>query len=107
MGDGGWHALSRIPGALGLMPSSSVRLRNRDLTKFEVKTVENGRSTTQVRYQLAVPRVKKRKEFREVKLRPVSNGLGGLLEGLRFGEPDGPLFHWLCHRQRRRRSASV
>lgn len=81
---------------LGTNPNSCVRLKNRDLTKFEVKTVENGHSTTRVRYQLAVPRVKKRKEFREVKLRPVSNGLGSLLEGLRVGKPGDPLFHWLC-----------
>ncbi len=81
---------------LGINPNSCARLKNHDLTKFEVKTVESGRSTTMVRYQLAVPRVKKRKEFREVKLRPVSNELGSLLEGLRIGEHDGPLFHWLC-----------
>jgi len=81
---------------LGINPNSCVRLKNRDLAKFEVKTVESGRSMTKIRYQIAVPRVKKRKEFREVKLRPVSNELGSLLEGLRGEDQGSPLFHWLC-----------
>jgi hypothetical protein len=80
---------------LGINPNSTVRLKNRDLLKFELKTVENGHSVSRNRYQLAVPRVKKRTEFREVKMRPISSELGGLLEALKKGGPDDPLFHWL------------
>ena len=39
--------------------------------------------------------MKKRKEFRETKTRPVSDQLGQLLTELRRGEPADPLFHWL------------
>ncbi len=80
---------------LGPNPQSVARLRARDLEKFEIKTVENGRSKTHTRYQLALPRVKKRKEHRETVIRPISNELGHILETLKSDEPDSFLFHWL------------
>jgi hypothetical protein len=80
---------------LGINPNSTVRLKNRDLLKFELNAVENGNSIIRTLYQLAIPRVKKRKEYREVKVRPISRELGTLLEALKKGGPDEPLFHWL------------
>jgi integrase len=80
---------------LGPNPQSIARLRAYDLKKFEVKTVEDGHSHTHTRYQLALPRVKKRTEQRETVTRPISNELGRLLETLRKDEPDSFLFHWL------------
>ncbi|MGA1981113.1 MAG: tyrosine-type recombinase/integrase [Acidobacteriaceae bacterium] len=80
---------------LGPNPQSIVRLKVRDLEKFEVKTVEAGRSRTHTRYQLALPRVKKRTEHRETVTRPISNELGRLLDTLKKDDPDSFLFHWL------------
>jgi hypothetical protein len=80
---------------LGPNQKSVVRLKARDLEKFEVKIVENGPSRTHTRYQLALPRVKKRKEYRETVTRPISNELGRILETLKKDDPDSFLFHWL------------
>lgn len=80
---------------LGLNPQSTARMKNRDLQVFETKIVDGGRSRTITKYQIHVPRVKKRKEFRETRTRPVSDQLGQLLMELRRGEPADPLFHWL------------
>jgi integrase len=82
---------------LGPNPLSVARLRNEDLQKFEVKIVEKGSSITRTRYQLAMPRVKKRTEFRQVKVRPISLELGKLLEQLRSSDQHDRLFHWLNH----------
>jgi hypothetical protein len=72
---------------LGHNPSATVRLKNKDLIRYETKTV--------IGYQLDVPRVKKRTARRETKRRPISTKLGALLDGLQIGEPEGPLLHWL------------
>lgn len=80
---------------LGVNPQSTARMKNRDLQVFEAKIVDGGRPRTITKYQIHVPRVKKRKEFRETRTRPVSDQLGQLLMELRRGEPDDPLFHWL------------
>jgi hypothetical protein len=80
---------------LGPNQQSVVRLKARDLEKFEVKIVENGRSRTHTRYQLALPRVKKGKEHRETIARPISNELGCVLETLKKDDPDSFLFHRL------------
>ena len=72
---------------LGHNALATLRLKNRDLLRFETKTG--------VFYQLDVPRVKKRTAQRETKRRPISNQLGDLLTGLRRGRPEDPLFHWL------------
>jgi hypothetical protein len=47
------------------------------------------------RDQIQVPRVKKRKEFRETKTRPISDELGRLLTELQQGGSNDPLLHWL------------
>lgn len=80
---------------LGPNPLAVARLRNEDLQKFEAKTVESGASIIRTRYQLAMPRVKKRTEFRETKIRPISPQLGQLLEQLRVGGQQDRLFLWL------------
>jgi integrase len=80
---------------LGPNSQSIVRLRVSDFQKFEIKTVENGESRTQTRYQVALPRVKKRKEHRETVVRPISNELGRLLETLKKDDLNSFLFHWL------------
>lgn len=80
---------------LGLNPHATVRMKNDDLLKFTVKTVDRGLSVMMIRYQLAVPRVKKRTEHRETKVRPISSELGQVLEQLRTGTGEGALFHWL------------
>ena len=80
---------------LGPNPLAVARLRNEDLQKFELKIVEKGASISRTRYQLAMPRVKKRTEFRQTKVRPISPELGHLLEQLRVGGQQDRLFHWL------------
>jgi hypothetical protein len=72
---------------LGHNPSATARLKNKDLIPYETKTA--------TRYQLDVPRVKKRTARRETKRRPISSKLGALLEGLRSGGPEDPLCYWL------------
>ena len=57
--------------------------------------MEDGHSRTQTRYQLALPRVKKRTEERETVTRPISNELGRVLEILKKDDPNSFLFHWL------------
>ena len=71
---------------LGHNALATIRLKNRDLLRFETSAAAF--------YQLDVPRVKKRTAQRETKRRPISNRLGDLLTGLRKGGPDDPLFHW-------------
>lgn len=80
---------------LGLNPQSTARMKNNDLRVFSANIVEDGRSKSITRYQIQAPRVKKRREFRETKTRPISDQLGQLLNELRRGEPADPLFHWL------------
>ena len=80
---------------LGPNPQSVARLTQRDFYKYEVNAVVEGKSRKLTRYQLALPRVKKRKEHRETTMRPISSELGALLESLRTGEPEAFLFHWL------------
>jgi integrase len=89
------RALIMLHLELGVNPNSTARMKNSDLTKFTVNTVLNGQSRSLTRYQLAVPRVKKRTEHRQTKLRPISQELGNLLESLRAGNPDDRLFYWL------------
>ena len=89
------RALLMLHLELGLNPQSAARMKNRDLQVFETKIVDGGRSRTITKYQIHVPRVKKRKEFRETRTRPVSDQLGQLLVELQKGEPADPLFHWL------------
>jgi len=72
---------------LGHNPSATARLKNKDLIRYETKAA--------TRYQLDVPRVKKRTAYRETKRRPIGNKLGVLLERLRIGGLEDPLFHWL------------
>ncbi len=80
---------------LGLNPQSTARMRNNDLRVFSANLVDGGRSRPITKYQIRAPRVKKRREFRETKTRPISDQLGQLLAELRRGEPADPLFHWL------------
>jgi len=70
-------------------------MKNSDVRKFTVNTVFNGQSRSLTRYQLPVPRVKKRTEHRQTKVRPISQELGDLLESLRAGNPGDRLFYWL------------
>jgi hypothetical protein len=72
---------------LGHNPDASVRLRNSDLIHYETSSA--------VRWQLDVPRVKKRIPRCETKRRPISDALGSLLETLQKGGPEDPLLHWL------------
>ena len=64
---------------LGHNALATIRLKNRDLLRFE--------TNAGVFYQLDVPRVKKRTAQRETKRRPISNQLGDLLTSLRQGRP--------------------
>jgi len=89
------RALLMLHLELGLNPQSTARMKNHDLRVFETKIVDGGRSRTIAKYQIQMPRVKKRKEFRETRTRPVSDQLGQLLIELRKGRPEDPLFHWL------------
>ena len=68
---------------LGINPQSAARMKNQDLHLFSVNVVEGGHSRRITKYQIQVPRVKKRKEFRETKTRPISDQLGQLLTELR------------------------
>lgn len=80
---------------LGAEPQSVARLRQGDFHKFEVKAVDRGHSRTLVRYQVDLPRVKKRKENRETIPMGISNELGELLESFQIKQEDCPLFYWL------------
>jgi integrase len=89
------RAIVMIHLELGPNSQSVVRLRVGDFQKFEIKTVENGESRAQTRYQVALPRVKKRKEHWETIARPISYELGRLLETLKKNDMNSFLFHWL------------
>lgn len=89
------RALVMIHLELGPNQQSVARLRTGDIKKFEVETVDQGRPRTHTRYHVSLPRVKKRKEYRETVVRPISNELGSLLETLKSDQPDSFLFHWL------------
>jgi integrase len=80
---------------LGVNPQSVTRMKNNDLHMFSVSLLESGVPRTVVKYQIQVPRVKKRKEFRETKTRPISDELGQLLTELQQGGSNDPLLHWL------------
>ena len=82
---------------LGVNPQATTRMKNRDLEVFHANVVVDGQSVPLTKHQLKVPRVKKRKEFRETKTRPISDRLGTLLSELQRGKPDDPLFHWLAN----------
>ncbi len=90
------RAVAMLHLELGLNPQSTACMRNADLKVFKA-TIEGctGPSAVVV-YQLEVPRVKKRTEFRTTKIRPISNRLGDLLTRLRRGGEAEPLFHWLA-----------
>jgi integrase len=94
-GDPEDRALIMLHLELGLNPQSVARMKTSDFMKYQVKVVEQGRSITRIRYQLAVPAVKKRADYRQTKTRPISSELGGLLEQLVKGKSDVRLFHWL------------
>jgi integrase len=72
---------------LGLNPGATARLTNADFVRFKTSQGDF--------YQLAVPRIKKRAAHRETKRRPISTGLGQLLQQLQQGEPQEPLLYWL------------
>jgi integrase len=72
---------------LGANPSAFCRLVNGDLKRIEA----DGRRW----YQLAVPRLKKRRGERETKRRPISQRLGKLLTSLQRGGPESRMLHWL------------
>lgn len=81
---------------LGINPQATARMRNEDLHRYEEKFVgPDGTSRTETYYHLAVPRVKKRTEHREVKVRPISIELGDLLTRLQVGDSGARLIHWL------------
>jgi hypothetical protein len=63
---------------LGPNQQSVARLKTGDVKKFEVEMVAQGRPRTHTRYHVSLPRVKKRKEYRETVVRPISNELGSL-----------------------------
>lgn len=80
---------------LGANPQSVARLREKDLQNFSVNVV-NGRTSEKVtRYQVLLPRVKKRKEHRETVPRPISKELGKELKRCTTGNSDGFLLHWV------------
>lgn len=72
---------------LGLNPGATARLTNADFV--HVKTSHGNF------YQLAAPRMKKRAAHRETKRRPISSGLGQLLQQLQQGQSHEPLLSWL------------
>ena len=82
---------------LGLNPQSVARMKNDDFRVFSVNLLESGVPRTIVKHRelYQVPRVKKRKEFRETKTRPISAVLGQLLTELQQGGSDDPLLYWL------------
>lgn len=80
---------------LGPNPNSTVRTRNTDFHKFELNVVEERGPRHYIRYQVDLPRVKKRTEHRETVPRPLSDELGRLLETLKSPRNDAYLFHWL------------
>jgi integrase len=72
---------------IGMNPHASVRLRNKDLKRYE--------AAGQVIYQLDIPRVKKRTATQETKPRPITRRLGDLLLKLQSGGAEDYLLHWL------------
>ena len=80
---------------LGTNPQASARLKNEDLTEYQVHLVDEGRSVTKTRFHLAMPRVKKRTADRQTRVRPISRELGDILMKLRLGGPSDPLLYWL------------
>lgn len=72
---------------LGANPSAFCRMVNEDLKRIETEEA--------VWYQLAVPRLKKRRGQRETKRRPISQRLGNLLTTLQQEGPQSHLLHWL------------
>lgn len=72
---------------LGINPNATMRLQGKDLRRFEA----DGKT----KYQLDVPRMKKRTPYRETRRRPISPALGEILEQRRLKNLDGLLFHWL------------
>jgi integrase len=80
---------------LGPNPLAVVKIRSSELTKYEVKVAEEGRPRSLVRYKIDLPQIKKRKEKRETKPKPISKELGQLLEELKSKDPNAQLFHWL------------
>lgn len=95
LGDPYDQAIVMIHYELGSEPQAVARLRRSDFHEFTTYSIEGGRSHVLVRYQIDMPRVKKRKEHRETVPFPISYELGELLQSLQQGRGDGFLFHWL------------
>lgn len=95
LGDPYDQAVVMIHYELGSEPQSVGRLRCSDFHEFTAYSIDGGRSHVLVRYQIDMPRVKKRKEHRETVPFPISNELGELLQSLQKGRGDSFLFHWL------------
>src|SRR5215471_10695510 len=78
------------------MNSEAVaRLWNDGLVAYRVNLVgPGGRPQQEVAYHLAVPRMKKRTEHRETRIRPISRELGELLDHMR--EPGQLLLPWVA-----------
>lgn len=95
LGDPRDRAVTMFHFELGPNPNSTVRIKNTDFHKFELNVVEERGPRHHVRYQVDLPRVKKRTEHRETVPRPLSSELGQLLETLKSPRDDAYLFHWL------------
>ena len=86
------RALVMLHTELGLNPHATVRIRNSGLKRHEAGVVgPDGRLRSEVEYHLEVPRMKKRTEYRETRVRPITEELGNLLRELTRGGPDDPL----------------
>lgn len=81
---------------LGLNTEAGARLQSNGLIVYTAHVVgADGRSQPETAYHLAVPRMKKRTEFRETRNRPLSPELGALLMQLRPAPPSASLLDWL------------
>jgi integrase len=80
---------------LGMNSEAVARLWNDGLVAYRVDLVRpGGQPQQEVAYHLAVPRMKKRTEHRETRIRPISRELGELLDRLR--EPGELLLPWVA-----------
>lgn len=81
---------------LGLNPQATARLHNDGLHWTDTSFVgADGRSIALRDYTLDVPRVKKRKEIRQVRRRPISRELGRVLHAIRVGSDTDSLCYWI------------
>ena len=94
LGDDQDRALAMLFFELGVNSEAAARLWNDGLVTYRVNLIgPGGRPQQEVAYHLAVPRMKKRTEYRETRNRPISRELGELLERLR--EPGQLLLPWI------------